>query len=250
MHSRWNHATPWKRWNAGICALSLICSVESSGLASEPENPASLPPAVERGLPPPPRVGNDGGSAVVAKIRAEGPVEADRLSFPRADRSERDRHSVERALIAGALGALAGSIALQAWTYATVRSQCIRPIDGGEASSLAVRQCISDRGGLVAAGTLAGILGAGGVGMAAGAGWLRGRRTLRPDQRRGHRVAGGLLVAAGLGGLIVSGLSVHLGPACTDVNCLEGQRALSVAGRGASLTLLAAGGSMLAAAAR
>jgi len=249
MLSRRNHATLWKRWNVGICALSLIYSIESTVRANEPETTVSSRLAVEKVLPPPPRVGDEAGGAV-AKVRAEGPVEDERLSFPRADRSERDRHSVEHGLIAGALGALAGSIALQAWTYATVRSQCIRPLDGGEANSLAVRQCISDRGGLVAAGTLAGLLGAAGVGMAAGAGWLRGRRTLRADQRRGHRIAGGLLLAAGLGGLLVSGLSVHLGPECKDVNCLEGQRALSVAGRGASLTLLAAGGSMLAAAAR
>lgn len=244
----------WKCWGARVFALSLAWCVASTAGAVEPMLPPPPPPPpspVGRVRPPPPprlALSTPARAEAAVTVQAEGPREGDEVIVLRDDTVPRQRQ-LEHGLIAGSLGALVGSIALQAWTFATVRAQCIRPLDGGEVSSLAVRECISGRGGLAAAGTLSALLGATSVGMAAGTGWLRGRK-LPSDQRRGHRVAGGLLVAAGLGGLIVSGLSVHLGAECKDVSCLESQRVLSTAGRGASLTMLAAGGGLLAATAR
>lgn len=204
-----------------------------------PPPPPPPPPAVRR--PPPPPIPRS--QHIVAS-----PTEVQ--SAPLLDvraRTTTGRRGVGFAL--GATAALGASIGFQALAHTLVKRRCITGlvVTGESVSDRAtLAACIGDEPGAVAAGVGGGITLLAGIGLAAGAGWLRGEYIVkhRENRWRGGRAVGVAMVVLGLAGAIVSQVETQRAQ-CATPKCYEAQRLLGLVGRSSGGLLVAGGASLL-----
>ena len=132
----------------------------------------------------------------------------------------------------GAATAISASIGFQALALREIQLNC----DGTERRS--VSACIGDQPAIVASGAAGAVFAAGGIGLAAGGGWVLGRGR-RP--RRVAQVLGALALGLGVSAVIGPRLVRITGQECETVDCTVRQGVAEISVRSAGLFLITIG---------